>query len=242
MKRFALIRAAAICLLASALGAPAFAQGSYVGAFLVGDVVRTDRYDSREVGGGGEAIGFALRLGTPVGNTWGVEVEFVRSGEITSEESPEVFPVDFPVPNIPLRSSVPGGNTVSQLYALSYPSYSFTFRSSQRRTTISPALWVRQEISPRFSLAYLGGVAFGRTDTEVEVGYIPIRPVLPVGISTLPAGPSTSESVDYRVDPMVGVEGRLRMAGQVDLVPSLRLQGIGDGWMIRPAVGLSWNF
>ena len=41
---------------------------------------------------------------------------------------------------------------------------------------------------------------------------------------------------------MVGVEGRIRMGGKVDLVPGLRLHGAQGGWLIRPAVGLSWNF
>lgn len=240
-------RTAAAFVLSCVLASPVLAQGSYVGAFLVGDVVRLDRYDSRDVdSGSGETLGFALRLGTPVASRWGVEVEFVRPGEITSEQSPDVFPLAES--SLPLRaSSLPGLPVNAIGYdPLLLPRYSYTFRSTERRTTIATSLWVRQEITPRFSLAYVGGVAFGRTDRELEVTYQPVFPVLPVvpgfPISLPAIAPTVSESVDYSVGPMVGVEGRIRMAGTVDLVPSLRLHGIDGGWMIRPAVGLSWNF
>src|SRR5687767_10264788 len=89
----ALSGAAILVVLAGMLAPPAFAQG-YVGAFLVGDVVRLDQYDSRAGDtGNGEAFGFALRLGSPVGAKWGVELEFVRPGEITSDQSPRYLPL-----------------------------------------------------------------------------------------------------------------------------------------------------
>ena len=85
--------AVAVLLLFGVLAPPAFAQGAYVGAFLVGEIVRLDQYDSRaEDSGNGESFGFALRLGSPIGAKWGVELEFVRPGEITSEQSPEILP------------------------------------------------------------------------------------------------------------------------------------------------------
>jgi hypothetical protein len=219
--------------LASALASPAFAQG-YVGAFLVGDVVRLDQYDSAvRDSGNGEAFGFALRLGAEVGRRWGAELEFVRPGEITSDQMPRYFPLLATVtPEGPI-SSLPG---VSPDPSLIVPSYSYRFRSTQRRTTLSTALWVRQEISRRVSLAYLGGVGFGRTNHEVEISYLPVRPVI------LPIPPSLNESITYDVGPMVGVEGRIRMGGQVDLVPGLRLHGNQGGWLIRPAIGLAWTF
>ena len=122
-----------------------------------------------------------------------------------------------------------------------FPPISYEFRSTQRRTTLSPSLWVRQEISPRFSMVYLGGVAFGRTNNEVEISYSIGRSILP--IAPIPSiAPIVNESITYDVQPMVGVEGRIRMGGKVDLVPGLRLHGAQGGWLIRPAVGLSWNF
>ena len=85
--------AAAVLLLFGMLAPPAFAQGAYVGAFLVGEIVRLDQYDSRaEDSGNGESLGFALRLGSPIGAKWGVELEFVRPGEITSNQVPQILP------------------------------------------------------------------------------------------------------------------------------------------------------
>jgi hypothetical protein len=236
------VSAVGVFVLASLLATSAFAQGSYVGAFLVGDVVRLDQYDSNvRDSGNGEAFGFGLRLGTPIGRNWGVELEFVRPGEITTEQSPQILPLpasiafDFgatPLPDIP---NLPN---VSVYDPVTFPAYSYSFRARQRRTTLSTSLWVSQEISRRFSLTYLGGVSFGRTNNEIEIRYLPIRTILPIPS----IAPMLSESINYSVDPMVGVEGRIRMGGQVDLVPGLRLHGIDGGWMIRPALGLAWTF
>jgi hypothetical protein len=232
-----LARAAAAFVAVSALASPVFAQG-YVGAFLVADVVRLDQYDSR-IGdsGNGEALGFALRLGTEVGRRWGVEVEFVRPGEITSDRTPDFLPL-LTATSVISTGPLPPGVTagVYDVVPQTVLPYSYLFRSTQRRTTLAPALWVRQEISRRFSLAYVGGVAFGRTESEIEISYAPIRPTI------IPIPPSVNESVNYDVAPMVGVEGRIRMAGAVALVPGLRLHGTDGGWLIRPSLGIAWTF
>jgi hypothetical protein len=229
-------------LLFGVLAPPAFAQGAYVGAFLVGELVRLDQYDLRtQDTGNGESFGFGLRLGSPIAAKWGVELEFVRPGKITTDQSPEILPLLTTPTNIGTTvSNVPGVDFDFGYYdPLTFPSHSYRFRSTQRRTTLSTSLWVRQEISSRFSLAYLGGVAFGRTSNEVEVTFLLNRPtILPIP----PRSPVITESIIYDVQPVVGVEGRLRLAGKVDLVPGLRLHGAQGGWLIRPAVGLSWNF
>ena len=220
-----------------AFATPAFAQGSYVGAVLVGDVVRLDQYDSNSRdSGNGEAFGFGLRLGSPLGAKWGVELEFVRPGEITTDQTPQILPLPASVvltPSIPTIPNLPNSDIYDPLI---FPTYSYNFRARQRRTTLSTSLWVRQEISRRFSLVYLGGLSFGRTNSEVEISYLPIRPAI------IPIPRSVTESIHYGVGPMVGVEGRIRMGGQVDFVPGLRLHGIDGGWMIRPSIGLSWTF
>lgn len=215
------------------LAAPAYAQGTYIGAFLVGDVVRLNQYDSRTGdSGNGEAFGFGLRLGTPVGEKWGVELEFTRPGEVTTDQTPEILPY-LTAPNV--RGTLPALPELGVLDPLTLPAYSFRLRSTQRRTTLSPSLWVRQEISPRFSLLYLGGLSFGRTNNEVEISYLFRSPLVPIP-------PSRTETVVYDVQPMVGVEGRIRMGGSVDFVPGLRLHGVEGGWLLRPALGLSWTF
>ena len=229
--------AIAVILLFGVLAPPAFAQGAYVGAFLVGEIVRVDQYDSRaEDSGNGESLGFALRLGSPIGAKWGVELEFVRPGEITSHQVPQIFPATLEFTAV---QGIPGLPNQGLYDPLIFPPISYEFRSTQRRSTLSTSLWVRQEISSRVSMVYLGGVAFGRTSNEIEITYtIPRQTILP--LPQIP--PLTSESIFYDVQPMVGVEGRIRMGGKVDLVPGLRLHGAQGGWLIRPAVGLSWNF
>jgi hypothetical protein len=229
--------AAGVFLFAATSAAPTYAQG-YIGAFLVADVVRLDQYDSR-IGdfGSGEALGFALRLGAEVGRRWGIELEFVRPGDITSDQTPPLLPalasVDLPG-GVPPPASL--ANVSPSDLSVIFPSYVYQYRTTQRRTTLSTALWIRQEIARRFSLAYLGGVAFGRTENEVEVSYVPMRPTI------LPIPRSVNESIQYNVGPMVGVEGRIRMASQVDLVPGIRMHGIDSGWLIRPSLGLVWMF
>jgi len=237
MKRAA---GATILLLFGMSASNAFAQGAYVGAFLVGEIVRLDQYDSRtQDSGNGESFGFGLRLGTPIGAKWGVELEFVRPGEITSNQVPQILPAA--IYDVTPIQVIPGLPNQGGYDPLIFPPISYEFRSTQRRTTLSPTLWVRQEISPRFSMVYLGGVAFGRTNNEVEISYSIGRSILP--IAPIPSiAPIVNESITYDVQPMVGVEGRIRMGGKVDLVPGLRLHGAQGGWLIRPAVGLSWNF
>jgi len=233
--------AIAVVLLLGVLAPPAFAQGAYVGAFLVGEIVRLDQYDSRaEDSGNGESLGFALRLGSPIGAKWGVELEFVRPGEITSDQVPQILPAIYQLTAVP---SIPGLPNQGNYDPLIFPPISYEFRSTQRRSTLSTSLWVRQEISSRVSMVYLGGVAFGRTSNEVEITYTFGRStILPTILPLPPIPPLINESISYDVQPMVGVEGRIRLAGKVDLVPGLRLHGAQGGWLIRPAVGLSWNF
>ena len=233
--------AIAVVLLFGVLAPPAFAQGAYVGAFLVGEIVRLDQYDSRaEDSGNGESLGFALRLGSAIGAKWGVEAEFVRPGEITSHQVPQIFPATLEFTAV---QGIPGLPNQGLYDPLIFPPISYEFRSTQRRSTLSTSLWVRQEISSRVSMVYLGGVAFGRTSTEVEISYTFGRStILPTILPLPPIPPLINESISYDVQPMVGVEGRIRLAGKVDLVPGLRLHGAQGGWLIRPAVGLSWNF
>src|SRR4030095_16711612 len=171
--------AIAVVLLFGVLAPPAFAQGAYVGAFLVGEIVRLGQYDSRaEDSGNGESFGFALRLGSPIGAKWGVELEFVRPGEITSEQVPQIFPAIYELTAVP---SIPGLPNQGQYDPLIFPPISSAFRSTQRRSTLSTSLLVRQEISSRVSMVYLGGVAFGRTSNEVEITYtFPRQTIFPI--------------------------------------------------------------
>src|SRR5687768_14990405 len=106
----------------------AFAQSAYVGASVFGDIVRSSGSSSvvTERSGSGEAIGFTVRAGTPLGDRWGVELEFARPSEIEESAENSILPlltVD--------RALLPPGVTLPP------PFFSFGFRSSFRNTTIS---------------------------------------------------------------------------------------------------------
>ena len=64
--------------------------------------------------------------------------------------------------------------------------------------------------------------------------------VLPGLTPLLP--PRSTETIVYSVRPNVGLEGRIRMTDHAEFVPGIRLQGLQDGWLIRPSVGINWTF
>jgi hypothetical protein len=208
-----------------------------VSASLTGDVVRQNRVESvgRDQSGDGEAIGFALRVGTELGSRWGVELEFARPQTIENEFSPGIVPLS--------AATLFPGVTVEGIFptdtAQIFPSFSYRIRTSQRNTMLSSAVWARQQISPRMSLVYLGGVGFHRTTSEVTLTFEPGPPRLGIPI-VLP--PSVTNSTSYDVGPFAGIEGRIGLTDHTQLVAGVRLHGIAGGWLFRPSVGLGWNF
>lgn len=209
-------------------------------AFLTGDIVRVDRVEStgRDQSGNGEAIGFALRLGTEVGAKWGVEVEFARPSEIESENSPGIVPLGTGLPqSATLIAGVTGG-VPGLPNSVVFPTYSYVIRTRERNTTLSPAIWVRQQLSPKVSLVYIGGAGFRRVTSEMSVRFEPSPlPGIPIVFPT-----TETTSTEYDVGPFAGVEGRIGLTDHVQLVPGVRLHGIHGGWLLRPSVGLAWRF
>ena len=88
-------------------------------------------------------------------------------------------------------------------------------------------------------LVYLGGVAFSRERTEISQNF----PTILGLIAPLPP-PSAfrSTTISYGTRPLAGVEARIRFTSHVRLIPGVRLQGITEGWLLRPYVGLGWFF
>lgn len=217
-----------------------FAQSTYVGAALVGDVLRNTH---TEFAGGpdnstdGEAIGFALRVGTPLGSRWGIELEFARPGEIESGFSGSI-PLVSGIDSLVLlqnRAVSPGG-TLPQIFP---PILPYRLRSTQRHSTLSTSVWFNQSLSSRVSLVYLAGMGFYRATYESDSRF----EILPA-INTIPAGfPSvTTRTVTYGVRPLAGFEARIKLTEHADLVPGIRLHGLESAWLLRPAVGLAWSF
>jgi hypothetical protein len=214
----------------------AFAQSAYVGAELIGDVLRSTHSESTlglDVPSGGEAIGFALRVGTPLGSRWGIELQFARPGEIDTEFSGAI-PLASSVEILTTLARTPGAITATQLFPLPLP---YRLRSSQRHSTLATTVWFNQSLSAKISLVYLAGMGFYRATYESEARF----EILPV--STIPVVfPPITKTVTYGVRPLAGFEARLKLTDHVDLVPGVRLHGLESAWLLRPAVGLAWNF
>jgi hypothetical protein len=92
-------------------------------------------------------------------------------------------------------------------------------------------LWTLQTVSNRVSLVYLGGVAFNRF--EREFGY---------AFDFAPTLFSRSRTTVYSTRPVVGFESWIALTDRVTLMPGVRLQGVQDGWSVRPGIGLGWSF
>jgi hypothetical protein len=168
-----------------------------------------------------------------------VEVEYARPSEITSDESPRAIPLAAPA--YPVFTSVPGGTVIpgADLYL---PSYEYRIRTSQRNSTLSTAVWVRQEVSSRISLVYVGGVGFHRTEQDVEIAFQPNRVVGGLVIFPPIFPPSLTKTTTYSVGPLAGIEARIGLADHLQLVPGVRLHGLDNGWLVRTSVGLGWAF
>lgn len=220
------------------------AQSTYVGAALMGDVLRSTHTElavGPDNSTDGEAIGFALRVGTPLGNRWGIELEFARPGEIESEFSGSI-PLASGIDSLALTQInrvVPPGAVLPQIFP---PILPYRVRSTQRHSTLSTSVWFNQNVSSRVSLVYLAGMGFYRATYESDSRF-EVLPALPT-INTVPAGfPSVAtKTVNYGVRPLAGFEARIKLTDQVDLVPGIRLHGLENAWLLRPAVGLAWSF
>ena len=204
------------------LSAPAFAQSTYVSGALGVDVSRLSHAESSlyaSPSSGTEVLSGALRVGMSLNPIWGVELEFVRAGRS-----------DDQAPN--LRYATLAGNANA---ALPVP---IDYRPDVRRRQmgVDAVAWVRKPVSGSVDLVYLGGVAFTRARSDITQQFIP------QGRTTVLPAPVHSTFIEYATGPLVGIEARITMTARLRLVPGIRVQGLGDGWGVRPAVALGWSF
>lgn len=225
----------AVCgltLLLVAMGAPAWAQsGTGVSVSLVGDIIRTDGTNiepliARSPERDGEALGFSLRVDRALGSRWGVELEYVRGGELESSGTTLVPEITF--------LTVGGLNLPSQL-TLPYVPREIRSSYKSRLSTVSTLGWFRQSIGERTALIYSAGIAFGVSETEYTTNYIGLP-----NQNTLPA--YTQDYTSYSVNPIVGLDARVKMTEHASLVPGIRVVGAQGGIIVRPSVGLRWEF
>lgn len=221
-----------VSLVAGALliaAASAYAQGPYVGASIGSDVTRFDTVSGQDAPGAGEAVSWALKVGAPVASRFGVELEFSRPQRVTQTDSGPIIYAATPLSAVAAAAGVPISNVILP---------SLGVRTSQRNTTIATTMWVRQEVTPRFSMVYLGGVGFFRTTREFAYDF-------PVGFASTAIAsilPRSSTTIEYGAGPVAGVEARIGMTDHLQFVPGVRMQLLTGGWLVRPSAGIAWDF
>jgi len=223
-----------LAALFSVVTAAAYAQSPYVAATVGADVSRLSHATSslaRIPSGDSEVISWSLRAGTLVGESWGVELEFVQSGRSRSESTNGVQPL------IPGTVTLTGGTIVSPLPP-NIPS-PIAFQTDFRRShsDFDTAAWVRQRAGGSVDLVYLGGIAFSRQRTEITQTFPTLFAVFAPG-----GGTFRTTTINYSARPLVGAEARIGLTSHVRLVPGIRLQGLAEGWLLRPYAGLGWFF
>lgn len=212
------------------LSSQAFAQSTYVAGAIGAEVVKTTTVTatgSTFDNGSGETIAASLRVGTFVTPRLGVELEFHRPGEIEGD-------MEGPIYTAANSGSLPVGTLAGDGLRPDPASLSLLIAQTSRRrtTTVSALAVLRHGVGTRVDLVYLGGVGFSRVVQHVEFG--------------IPRGPYSTRTTQYGAGPVVGVEARVGMTDHVRLTAGIRLhslgQGLVDGWLIRPGVGLGWTF
>jgi hypothetical protein len=210
------------------------AQSPYVAATIGADVSRVSHADSSlysSPSNDAEVVSGSLRVGTSLGEAWGVELEFVRSGRSHRSQNPIISPLAGGV-NIGSVTSILSGGVLPVGSPIA--NYQTDVRSSH--SDLDAVLWARQRLGGSIDMVYLGGLVFSRARVEVTQTF-------PTVIRALaPSGGFRTTFIDYGTRPLVGVESRIRMTSHMRLMPGVRLQGLGEGWLLRPYVGLGWFF
>lgn len=235
------------CLLATfalvILGLATGAQAqSYVAGAIGAEVARAGSNDGMTDIGTGEAMSFSLRIGAPVAQRFGVELDFTRPSTIERDASPDIrilAGVLSPVPGASLSYSVGSGGTLAP--SLVYPDFTYRVHTTQRITTVTVGGWARQDLGRRVSLTYLAGIAFARLDRRYDYSFS-IRPLAGLAAPTIFPPSTTSTQVSYEVGPMAGIEAPVALTDHVRLVPGTRLVAVGGEWIVRPAIALAWTY
>ena len=231
-----------LTLLVALFAASARAQSAYVAGTVGADVSRISHTDGNFYSSspeGSETLSGSVRVGTAIGPNWGVELEFVQSGRSHDQVTPVVSPLAT------LNSTTPAP-------VITLPGFTFTSDSPnvipirfvqsdirQSHSDLDAVIWARQAVGGSVDLVYLGGVAFSRQRTEITQNF---PTILQLFAPLPPNSAFRSTTISYDARPLAGVEARIGFTSHVRLVPGVRLQGIADGWLLRPYVGLGWFF
>lgn len=226
----------------SLVTAAAHAQAPYVAATIGADVSRLSHSTSslsRLPSADSEVFSWSVRVGTPVGENWGVELEFVRSGRSRSEGPNGIVPL---IPGTGTVTLIPGvvtstGGTISSPLPNIPSPISFQTDVRRSRSNLDTVAWARQRVGGSIDLVYLGGLAFSRQRTEITQTFPTLLALFAPG-----GGTFRTSTINYGTRPLVGAEARIGLTSHMRLVPGIRLQGLAEGWLLRPYVGLGWFF
>lgn len=202
------------------------AQSPYVAGTIGADISRFGHSDStfsRTPTSDSEVMSGSVRVGTSVGQNWGVELEFVRSGTSSGGVPP-------PVP-LPFAGALPNTGLPGVVIALQTD-------VRQNHYDFDPLAWVRQGAGSKVDFIYLGGVAFSHQRMEISQTF----PTAALGPLFPPATRFRTTVIEYSARPLVGAEARIALTSNVRLIPGLRLQALPNGWLLRPYAGLGWFF
>jgi len=234
MKKLTVVLALVCC------ASPAAAQTS-VSAVLGADLVRAMESTTNGAtypDADREAISWGLRLGTGLGDRWGVELEFNRPGKMDTRNGPMIYAAGQGDVSAAVVAALGAVNPAALIYPVP------DIRTSLRTTTWNTSAWARRPLGARADLVVLGGVGFSRAVQTSDVSYT----FSPMPLANLAIRPTTyrTRTIGYGVGPLVGAEARIRMTDHLELVPGIRIQSPGndltDGLILRPAVALGWTF
>jgi hypothetical protein len=231
-----------LTLLVVSFAASAGAQSAYVAGTIGADVSRVSHTDGNLYSSspdGSETLSGSVRVGTAIGSSWGVELEFVQSGHSHDQVTPIVSPLAANAPITGTPAVTLNGFTFSSTSASVIPIRFVQSDIRESHSDLDALIWARQAIGGSVDLVYLGGVAFSRQRTEITQNF---PTILQLFAPLPPNSAFRSTTISYGTRPLAGVEARIGFTSHVRLIPGVRLQGIADGWLLRPYVGLGWFF
>ena len=230
-----------LTLLVVLFAASARAQSAYVAGTIGADVSRVSHTDSNFYSSpdGTETLSGSVRVGSTLGSNWGVELEFVHSGRSHDQVTPSVSPLATNTSITGTPAITVQGFTFTSASPNVIPIRFVESEVRQSHSDLDGLIWARQAVGGSVDLVYLGGMAFSRQRTEISQDF----PTILGLIAPLPPNSAfRSTTISYGARPLAGIEARVRFTSHVRLIPGVRLQGIADGWLLRPYVGLGWFF
>jgi hypothetical protein len=226
---FRVLAVGAACLVATA----ASAQSPYVALTVGSDVSRfssTTFNDTLRVDG--EALTFAARAGTPIGESWGVEFELIYPSRNSFERIQ-----DSPLIMNPTSQQAQVASSLSLSIGPIGVTPQFRVRVKRRNPTADVAAWLAHNVREGMQLRYLAGIAIHRFTQLNNVDVVPQR-----GLSVSSRQIGETEEISYGLGPMAGIEARWMARGAVFLTVGTRLHGFSGGWIVRPSAGAGWSF